>query len=363
MTDAKPLIMNSTLAISKNTQKKKVIKCVVWDLDHTIWHGILSENDQLELRSGIREIIKTLDSWGIINSIASRNNHADAMKMLDHFSISEYFLFPQIHWDLKSNSIARIKEKLNIGLDAIAFIDDQPFERDEVSFVHEQVTCLDVDKIDAVLEIFKPRFITAESSLRRKMYQDDDIRDREEQEIGNNRQFLESLQLDFSIRRASVDDLRRVEELTVRTNQLNATGYAYTYDELEELIASPNHLLFVAELIDKYGSYGKIGVAMVACNENDWTLKLLLMSCRVMSRGVGGVLLNYIMNLAKDRGCGLQAEFLPTDRNRLMYITYKFAGFSEMGTLENGGVLLSHPLKDYIKYPEYIKVSVPDLIK
>jgi FkbH-like protein len=355
--------MKSMVAGSKNTPKNKVIKCVVWDLDHTIWHGILLENDRLELREGIAGIIKTLDSWGIINSIASKNDHKVAITMLETFGIREYFLYPQINWDLKSNSINRIKEKLNIGMDAIAFIDDQPFERDEVSFVHEQVTCLDTDMIDAVLEMFKPRFITEESSLRRKMYQDDDSRNQEEQEIGNNRQFLESLQLDFSIHPASVNDLRRVEELTVRTNQLNATGYAYTYDELEELIHSPDHLLFVAELTDKYGSYGKIGVAMVACNGNTWTLKLLLMSCRVMSRGVGGVLLNYIMNLAKERGSRLQAEFLPTDRNRLMYVTYKFAGFTEAGALENGGVLLEHPLTDFIKYPEYIKVGIPNLTK
>jgi FkbH-like protein len=350
--------MKSEVAELKNVQKKKVIKCVVWDLDHTIWHGILLENDQLELREGVVQIIKTMDSWGIINSIASKNNHEDAVNMLETFGIREYFLYPQIGWGLKSNAINKIKEKLNIGIDAIAFIDDQPFERDEVSFVHEQVTCLDIDQIDAVLEMFKPRFITEESSLRRKMYQDDDVRNQEEQEIGNNRQFLESLQLDFSIQPATINDLQRVEELTVRTNQLNATGYAYTYDELEKLIKSPDHHLFVAELTDKYGSYGKIGVAMVACEGNIWTLKLLLMSCRVMSRGVGGVLLNYMMNLAKQNGSRLQAEFLPTDRNRLMYVTYKFAGFAEAGKLENGGVLLEHPLTDFITYPEYIKVTI-----
>lgn len=350
--------MKTTETVIKKPSKKKVIKCVVWDLDHTMWHGVLLENDQLQLREGIADIIKTLDSWGIINSIASKNNYDDAVAKLEAFGLREYFLYPQISWDLKSNSIARIKEKLNIGMDAIAFIDDQPFERDEVTFVHEQVTCLDVDKIDEVLTMFKPRFITEESSLRRKMYLDDDVRNQEEQEIGNNRKFLESLDLEFSIQPATVNDLQRVEELTVRTNQLNATGYSYSYDELEALIKSPDHHLFVSELTDKYGSYGKIGVAMVAKEGDIWTLKLLLMSCRVMSRGVGGVLLNYIMNLAKENGARLQAEFLPTDRNRLMYVTYKFAGFTEAGKLDNGGVLLEHPLPNMINYPEYIKVSI-----
>ncbi|HVI45633.1 MAG TPA: HAD-IIIC family phosphatase [Chitinophaga sp.] len=347
-------------AISPSKPKQKPVKCVVWDLDHTIWHGVLLENDQLVLREGIIDIIKTLDSWGIINSIASKNNHDDAVQMLEKFGLREYFLYPQINWDLKSNSLKKIKEKLNIGMDAIVFIDDQPFERDEVAFVHEQITCLDVDVIEDILRRFKPRFITEESSLRRKMYLDDDVRNQEEQEIGNNRQFLESLQLSFSIQPATIDDLQRVEELTLRTNQLNATGYSYSYEELEMLVKSPNHLLLVAELTDKYGSYGKIGVAMVECNEDTWTLKLLLMSCRVMSRGVGAVLLNYIMNRAKAKGCSLQAEFLPTDRNRMMYIAYKFAGFTEAGKLDNGGQLLTHPLTEFTTYPDYINISTQE---
>lgn len=344
-----------------NHTKKKTIKCVVWDLDHTLWEGILSENDQPVLREEVVAIIKTLDSWGVINSIASKNNHEDAMRMLEHFGLQEYFLYPQINWDLKSSSINRIQEKLNIGIDAIAFVDDQPFERDEVAFMHEQVTCVDAANLDGILPLCKPRFITAESSSRRKMYIDDDNRNKEEQNIGNNKLFLESLQLSFSIQPATIHDLQRVEELTLRTNQLNATGYSYSYDKLAALIQSPDHHLFVAELTDKYGSYGKIGVAMVARSGDTWTLKLLLMSCRVMSRGVGGVLLNYIMNLAKARGYRLEAEFLPTDRNRMMYITYKFAGFTEAGKLDNGGVLLTHPLPAFIQYPEYIQLSTADI--
>lgn len=346
---------------AKSTNKKKpIIKCVVWDLDNTVWHGVLLENDDLKLREGVKEIIKTLDSWGIINSISSKNNFDDAKAKLEEYGLWEYFLYPQISWDLKSTAIGSIKEKLNIGFDAIAFIDDQPFEREEVSFVHELVHCYDVDIIPNILTEFKPRFITPESSLRRKMYLDDEVRNNEEKEIGNNQAFLESLNLDFRISHATVDDLQRVEELTIRTNQLNATGYSYSYDELEALLNSPTHKLFIAELHDKYGSYGKIGVAMAECVDGIWTLKLLLMSCRVMSRGVGGVLLGYIMRMAKEEGARLQADFLPTDRNRLMYVTYKFAGFRENGKLNNGGVILEHELENLPPYPSYIKLQTPE---
>lgn len=359
-TQSKHTTLSASSSADKSTSSsKKIIKCIVWDLDNTIWHGILSENDQLIIRVGVADIIRTLDSWGIVQSIASKNNHDEAMKTLSGFGLAEFFLYPQINWGPKSDSITRIREKLNIGIDAIAFVDDQPFERDEVAFAHPQVTCLGEDRIAEILTLFKPRFITGESAQRRKMYLDDDLRDQEEKATADNRLFLQSLQLQFSIRKASLEDLRRVEELTLRTNQLNTTGYTYSYDELEELIHSPLHLLLVSELTDKYGSYGKIGVALLHCRPDTWTLKLLLMSCRVMSRGVGGVLLNYIMNSCREKGCRLQAEFLPTDRNRLMYVTYKFAGFTEKGILDNGGALLEHPLSSEIAYPDYIAVSVP----
>jgi FkbH-like protein len=337
----------------ENKKKKSSFKCVVWDLDNTMWHGVLSENDKLQLREGIKEIIRTLDERGIVHSIASKNTYEDAMQIL----------YPQIHWSSKSGSLKTIKEKLNIGYDAIAFIDDQPFERDEVKFEHPEISCFDVDVIAGILDQpeFKPKFITDESALRRKMYMQDDLRNMEEKEIGNNLKFLESLDMEFIISPATVKDLQRVEELTVRTNQLNATGYTYSYEELESFLSSPGHKLFVAELVDKYGSYGKIGVAMIECRGEVWTLKLLLMSCRVMSRGVGTVLLQYIANLARENGKKLQAEFLPTDRNRLMYVTYKFSGFTEVGKLENGGNLLQHPLTDYFTYPAYIKLSLPEL--
>lgn len=337
---------------------RPAVKCVVWDLDDTLWHGVLLENDLITLREGIVEVIQTLDSLGIIHSISSKNNYSDAMRMLEAFGLKDYFLYPQVNWDLKSSSLKTIQEKLNISMDTIAFIDDQAFERDEVAFVHPEVRCYDVTAIPELTRLFQPRFVTDESALRRKMYLINDQRNQEEKEIGNNRNFLESLDLEFSISLAGEEDLQRVEELTLRTSQLNATGYAYSYEELKNLLQSPDHKLFVAELKDKYGSYGKIGVALVECSGEHWTLKLLLMSCRVMSRGVGGTLLNYIINTARGHHARLFAEFLPTHRNRLMYVTYKFAGFNESGKLENGGVLLEHTLEESAPYPDYMKLSI-----
>ena len=274
--------------------------------------------------------------------------------------LAEYFLYPQIHWGSKSGSIQAIKEAINIGYDAIAFIDDQAFERDEVRHVHPDVNTYDVDILERLLDdaAFQPRFITDESAQRRHLYRAEEVRKGAEARFDNNNAFLESLEMRFKVQPATVEDLRRVEELTLRTNQLNATGYTYTYDELCELLQSPRHQLYVAELVDKYGTYGKVGVALIEMEGDAWTIRLLLMSCRVLSRGVGSVLLQFLMQHAKASGARLLAEFKHTDRNRQMYVTYKFAGFSTVEKDDAGGELLGHSLEGLREYPEHIGLEL-----
>src|SRR5215467_694494 len=114
--------------------KQKAIKCVVWDLDQTLWEGVLLEDDRISLRSNVPDIIKTLDSRGIVQSIASKNDPEKALETLHELGLAEYFLHPQINWNAKSSSIKDIARLINIGVDTIAFIDDQPFERAEVNY-------------------------------------------------------------------------------------------------------------------------------------------------------------------------------------------------------------------------------------
>jgi FkbH-like protein len=145
--------------------------------------------------------------------------------------------------------------------------------------------------------------------------------------------------------------------LTLRTNQLNTTGYTYSYQELNEFRQSDRHKLLVVGLTDKYGSYGKIGLVLIGCAEREWTIKLLLMSCRVMSRGVGTILINHIMNLAKEAKVRLLAEFVPNGRNRMMYVSYKFVNFREV---ERKGelIILENDLSRIQDFPSYMKVEI-----
>jgi FkbH-like protein len=343
------------------SESKKEIKCVVWDLDNTLWDGTLIESDDVQLKPGIEEILKTLDSRGILNSISSKNDFDDAMEKLKLFGLHDYFLYPEINWNPKSLALGNIQKNINIGMDTIMFIDDQPFEREEVASVHPDVTCIDAVEYRDLTKHprLNPRFITDDSSRRRKMYQDDIKRKQEEDEFeGTSETFLASLNMKFVIHDALEEDLKRAEELTVRTNQLNATGRTFDYDELNEFRASENYKLLVCELTDKYGSYGKIGLALIELKEDAWHLRLLLMSCRVMARGVGTVLMSHIMQETKKAGKKLLADFRTTKRNRMMYVSYKFSNFKEVSKDDEGNILFENDLSIIQPFPPYIEIEI-----
>ncbi len=336
--------------------KKKEIKCVIWDLDNTLWNGILSEDKEVKLREDAKNMIIVLDSRGILNSISSKNNYDDAMKKLEEFGLSQYFLYPEINWNPKSDSVGKIVKHLNIGMDTILFIDDSEFERNEVISVYPEVMTDDGADLVKLLsnEILNPEYITIDARNRRQMYLESIKRNCvEESFIGTNEEFLKSIDMRFCIRQAREDDLNRVQELTVRTHQLNSTGVTYSFEELDEYRKSENHKLYVCELIDKFGSYGKIGIALVELGK-EWHLKLLLMSCRVMNRGVGTVLLSYIMGEAKKNNSILLADFMQTDRNKVMYVSYKFANFKERSNDGKGNIVFENDLSIIPKIPAYL---------
>lgn len=337
----------------------KPLKCVVWDLDNTIWDGVLLESNEVLLKPNVLHIIKELDKRGILHSIASKNDYDVAMNKLQEFGMDDYFLYPQIHWNAKSSSIEQIQKDLNIGMDAILFLDDQPFELEEVKSVHPTVNCLHSDQYEQLLAHpqLNPKYITVDSAKRRKMYQADYLRKQAEKEyVGPSESFLASLNMKFVITEATEEDLQRAEELTVRTNQLNATGQTFSYDQLDMYRQSKQYRLLVCELEDRFGTYGKIGLALVNMEKEHWMLEMLLMSCRVVSRGVGTVLLNYIINEAKKNQKPLLAQFRDTGRNRMMFVSFRFAGFKEQNHDGEGNYILRHDLEGDHSYPNYIDI-------
>ena len=337
------------------------IKCVVWDLDETLWQGTLVEDAAVVLSERTQAVIRMLDARGIVQSVASKNDHYAAMAKLEELGIAEYFLYPQINWGPKSASMRIISQRLNIGIDAIAFVDDQPFERDEVAHACPSVLTLDSACLEDLLtmEEFVPRAITAETRTRRLMYMTDAARHQAEESFdGTPDDFLRSLDLVFTIAHAEEEDLERIEELVARTNQLNTTGRIYTMAELARFRISADHELWVASLSDQYGDYGKIGVALLEKGNGILTINAFLMSCRVMARGVGSVFLRWIVNRAATDGVRLQARWRPTDRNRVMLVTYRFLGFLGIAGDENSELLEYRGAP--VDYPDFVEVRTPD---
>ena len=340
----------------------KEVKCVVWDLDETLWSGILTERDALELRPWVIETVKTLDRRGILQSVASKNNFQDAQAQLCQFGLADYFLYPQIHWGAKSASIEQIRKKLNLGIDTFLFVDDQPFERDEVRGAHPEIECVDSALGASLLDYprLKPRRLSDDAAQRRLRYLEDMQRQQaEEAYAGTPEGFLSTLDMHFTIKRATPADLLRCEELTLRTNQLNSTGITYDLAALERVLRSSDHSLLVCELTDRYGAYGTIGLALVEHRPAYDLVKLLLMSCRTASRGVGSVLLSYLMKRAQARKKRLRADFRRTERNRQMWVTYRFANFQVVEQIDEHQVL-ENDLSQVQPYPPFITLQLPE---
>jgi HAD superfamily phosphatase (TIGR01681 family) len=166
--------------VSSRVDNSRKCKCVVWDLDNTLWNGILIEDglNGIRLRDGVIEVIAELDRRGVLQSVASKNNPDDAIAALKFFGIEEYFLYPQIHWHPKSQSVAAIAKVLNIGLDTLVFVDDQEFERAEVAAALSQVRVIDATHIKSIVEMQAFQVtVTEESRTRRLMYRNQEHRD------------------------------------------------------------------------------------------------------------------------------------------------------------------------------------------
>ncbi|MCH6257188.1 HAD-IIIC family phosphatase [Puniceicoccaceae bacterium K14] len=342
-------------------EDEKLIKCIVWDLDNTVWEGVLLEDGGTALRDGVAEAVRSFDERGILQSVSSRNDFETAMSNLKRHGLDDYFLYPEINWNAKSESIKRIAENLNLGLDSFVFIDDQEYEREEVLFSIPEVRCVDAFDLNKVLEQVSTTKVTAESRSRRSLYQQEAKRKVHEESFeGDNQTFQKSLGLKFTIFEPSEADLSRASELTIRTHQLNTTGISYSEEDLKELLGRGDHIILLAKLTDRFGEYGTIGVAVVERTKEVLDLKLLLMSCRVMSRGVGTVFLLYLMQLAKKEEKRFLARFLKTERNRMMYITYKMNGFF-VSERDGANELLEHDLEDIQTIPDYVELDAPDI--
>lgn len=317
--------------VEKDAPAEKV-KCLVWDLDNTLWNGILIEtedNESLELKAGVLETIKKLDERGIIQSIASKNDFAPAMEQLEKLGISEYFLYPEIHWNAKSASIKNIAANLNIGVDAMAFIDDSVFEREQVHSALPEVRTYDALEVEKLTEL--PEFdviVTDESRHRREMYRAEEKRNAlMASENDDTVSFLRKCNLRIKVFAPQTEaDITRCFELVNRTNQLNMSGRRYTRNEFDALLSKIGQTSIAFSCRDDFGSYGIVGFMQYRKDNCELCFTEFAMSCRVAGKYVESALFTHVLN---DTCCEKGTLTVhKTKKNVLLRKTFESIGFA-----------------------------------
>ena len=331
--------------IDRAEKAAKLCKCVVWDLDNTLWDGILVEDgrERLRLKPGIGELLKTLDERGILISAVSKNNPEEAMVALESFGLAEYFLCPEISWNPKSRGIQQIATKLNIGIDSLLFVDDSVFEREEV-----KLTCPDVMVLDAVEYLTIPdrpecqAAVTEESRKRRLLYREQETRTVALESFeGDYAGFLRDCGLLLTVRSMTEDVLERAHELTQRTNQMNFSGNRYTREQLQAILADPNIDTFVLDCSDRFGAYGTVGFCTIQRPDNRMTD--LMFSCRVQAKRVEHAFVHYILHKYRELNPGdFFVNYRKTKKNYVPGKVFEELGFIVTGEM-NGVCQLKYP--------------------
>ena len=308
------------------------VKCVVWDLDHTLWNGTLIETEDpcsLRLNPNVLETIKALDARGILQSVASKNDYDQAWPVVAKLGLAEYFLYPQIHWNAKSGSLEQIAKDLNLGVDALALIDDSPFERNQVRSMLPQVRVYDPAALGTLLQ--RPEFdvlVTEESRNRRAMYQAEEKRReaRQASDSGGTVEFLKRCHLRVTLFTPSSEEEKlRCYELLVRTNQLNLSGRKYTPEEYEAVLGRPGHRNFAFSCRDDFGSYGIVGFGQYRTEREDLVFTEFAMSCRVAGKYLESAVFSFLLREAGRTGGRFPVQ--KTKKNRLLRNTLENIGF------------------------------------
>ena len=315
-------------------------KCLLLDLDNTLWGGVIGEDGakgiQLsesgdgarfrDFQLGIRE----LGRMGVILGIVSKNNEADALEVFDrheHMVLRKRdFALMKINWSTKAQNIAELAQDLDIGMDSIVFIDDNPVEREAIRVALPEITVpefpVDTCELTSFLErVYKECFFTLESTKedrkRTETYWANAKRAAERTVAPSIEEFLSGLRTKIFLTRARDEDFGRVAQLTQKTNQFNLTTRRYTEQELRALQSTPGAAVLIASIADKYGDNGKVLVSILrTVTRGTAELDAFLMSCRVLGRFIEDQILDHLVQeLRADGFSTLRVNFIPTGKN------------------------------------------------
>ncbi|MFE0514806.1 HAD-IIIC family phosphatase [Streptomyces sp. NPDC058964] len=355
-------------------------KCLVLDLDHTLWDGVLGDDgaDGIAAAGTLRgeafgtfqRTVRQLAAQGVLLAVSSKNERGavlDALRTHPDLQLREGdFASVRADWEPKSGHLAAVAAALGIGDDALVFADDSPAERAEVrhSGVRAAVVPLDGEPALHVQRLladgwFDTLALTDEDRARAGHYRAAQARAALRAEAGSHEDFLRGLDITVDLSAPLAHEHERLAQLTQRTNQFNLNGVRLTPAEAAGAAADPDRLLLVARTADRFGANGLTG-ALLATHEGD-VLRLdnIWLSCRVLARGVEQSVLATVLAHARDAGHGaVLAAFRLTAKNGRARDFYPSLGFTAAGE-RDGALLFRHDLRRLPPAPEHVRITGP----
>jgi FkbH-like protein len=335
----------------------KMCKALVVDLDNTLWGGVIGEDGMSGIKLGseypgaayqaLQRAILDLYHRGIILAICSKNNLSDAMEVIErHRGMilrPEHFAALRINWNDKARNLKEIAAELNIGIDTLAFLDDNPAEREWIRTQLPEVTVIELtsnpmEYARAVHDnpVFERLTLSAEDRERGRYYSEERLRTELKQSATSLEDFYHSLMMEAEISSVTPETLPRVAQLTQKTNQFNLTTRRYSEQQIAEMAADRNWQVYSIQVRDRFGDNGLVGVAITHYQGRVCEIDTFLMSCRVIDRAVETALLATVADQARTADAQwLVGWFLATKMNVPAKAFYPSHGFS--CTLDQNG--------------------------
>lgn len=356
-----------------------VRKCLVLDCDNTLWGGIVGEDGLDGIRVGdayqaLQREALNLRKRGVMLAINSKNNEADVLEVLrTHPGMllkEDDFVSLQVNWDDKATNLRRIAEELNIGTDALVFVDDSAFECDYVRQAMPEVAVLHLTgdpsgyrSLIADRAYFDTLTLSAEDAKRSEMMAAERTRKRMAQAATSVEDYLRGLEIEAEIGTPGPREIGRVAQLTQKTNQFNLTTRRYTEGDVERFIADPDTTVLYMKLKDKVADIGLTGVAIARLRDGGERLEIdsFLMSCRALGRGAEDVLLARLVEDAAARGCKeVTGAFLPTKKNQQVEDFYAKRGFEARGAADGGTYWRLDAGSGKVAAPDWLRIVDAD---
>jgi len=350
-------------------------KCIVLDLDNTLWGGIVGEDGFDGIKLGpqlpgntyleFQKNLKALKNRGIILAINSKNNFNDAIQVInEHPNMilrKEDFSSIMINWNNKVSNMYEIAQELNIGLDSIVFFDDDPVNRELMRTSLPDILTVELPKdsseyVNTLHEL--PEFsmfeITDEDSKRSEMYAQQQTRKEFEISTPNLEDLLRNLSLELIIKKSNNFTNPRISQLILKTNQFNLTTKRYTAEEILNFTNDENIIIGCAQVKDKFGDHGITGVFIIKkLNSNEWFLDTFLLSCRIIGREIEKGILNYIINEAKKNGIKIiKSQYVRTEKNTPIQDFLPNCGFKQINNF------WEYDLNNAFNMPDFIKIVI-----